>query len=105
LYDIEYVIENITFGADFLGKPHFRVLIRPKESIGGVTMFTVKVPAKDYSEGEFRRVVNDFVQMEIREIRERRLKERLERTHMQELKNRYEPIIQRLKRSIIQPEG
>jgi len=100
-----YVIEDITFGADFLGKPHFRVLIRPKESIGGVTMFTVKVPAKDYSEGEFRRVVNNFVQMEIQEIRKRRLKEKLERTHMQELKRRYEPIIQRLKRSIIQPEG
>jgi len=101
LCDMEYSIEDITFKADFYGKPQFCVLIRPKEAIDGVTMFAVTIPAKDYSESEFRRVVSGEVLMEMQRIRERYLKEKLEREHTQELERRYKPIVQRLKRSII----
>jgi len=96
LYDTEYEIEDVYFRTDPFGEPLFIVLIKPKEPINGVISFALRIPAKDYSLDSFRRVVNDAVQKEIQRIKERNLKEKLARMHMQELKDRYEPIVQRL---------
>jgi len=100
LCDTEYEIEDVYFKTNPFGEPYFVVRIKPKEPINGVISFALRIPAKDYSEDEFRRVVNDEVQKEIQRIRERNLKEKLARMHEQELKKRYEPTIQRLKGSI-----